>query len=220
VTDQIADQTIAATSEAPAAPMSAADITKLVTDAVAAATAADRKKFNAELADRRKGEEALRAMFASRGETPKPEGGAGGGEMPKPAADPEKVAQQVYAVGRLAAKVEGKIESLNLAEEDCEKFAARLEAISSKPLSERESALTYLLEGIEIAAKREAKREDETEKKPGRDARNNGSARGAAPAVRSAEGAPATMPEWNKLSDDRQNALIGQGFDPRGLPYK
>lgn len=205
MTDQIADQTPAATPEA-AKPMSAEDIAKLVADSVATALAADRKRNNAEFAEHRKGIESIRSLLPQKTETVDGGKGAGDGVTPKPVAgaDVERIADLRYEFGRLEAKAEAQADKLGLEGEDREEFEAALKAIASRPLAERADAMSHLIRGLDLAAKHSAKAGKEEK---GRDARSPGSPRGHAPAGRTADGYPTTYEEWAALPVEKQREL-------------
>jgi hypothetical protein len=173
----------------------ASQLDKAVEARLASITSANNKEFAR-----------LRKRIEGRGETPRPETEDGEGQAPKTSA----------VTGLTREDLKAHSEIVRLRASLPEDIANDVDADEDAPFAERVAALR-------VAAKVHAKAkaaEPEAEKKPGRDVRSNGSARGQAPAVRSADGYPATFEEWDALTIEKKRALRERHPDkiPRLLP--
>lgn len=206
MTDQNVDTATASAVEPPKA-LTVEDARKLFEEIADARIAPLAKKYNGELADHRKGIDALRAKV-------------GGGEMPKPADAPaEGQAPSAAPSGLTRDDLKAYAEIAKLRERLGDLADEVDSEDSEEPFADRLRALR-VAEKVHSKVKGAAGTPDPKTEKPGRDARSNGSQRGHAPASRSAEGAPSTVAEWLKIPADRRNAMMLDGFDPRTLPHK
>lgn len=201
--------TPAAASEAPNAP----DIDALIEAKVEARIAGLTKKYNSEHAGHRKQIEELRqARGASTA--------ADEGQAPKPAASAERP-QDLIRLMRDLGRVEAALP---------EHVRSAVDAELGEDASPAEMLRAYKL-AASIAKSAPPADASANREKPGRDARVNGSQRGASPAARTPDAAPATQAEWmrivksNKPEDVTrrqalQRAIITGDFDPDVLPRR
>lgn len=172
------------------------------------------KKYNGEHAGHRKEIDALKQTLTGGGQAPKPAEGAGEGQAPKSASE-ASIAKSLREIGRLEAKLPEKIRL---------KLEAEIEAMGDVPVSthvEKYRSAVSLWETLrEDHEAAEAEKAKAAKEKPGRDARYNGSQRAQSPAVRSADGYPATFEEWDALPIEKKRELRTQHPDkiPRLLP--
>lgn len=197
--------TPAAASEAPNAP----DIDTLIEAKVEARLAGMTKKYNAELAGHRKQLEELRQ---ARGES----AAAGEGQAPKPAANAERP-QDLIRLMRDLGRVEAALP---------EHVRSAVDAELGEDASPAEMLRAYKL-AASIAKSAPPADASTPKQQPGRDARINGSTRGASAAARAPDAAPTTQVEWSRLvksqrpeDKERFRALLANGFDPEQLPRR
>lgn len=146
-------------------------------------------KYNKELAG-------LRKRLESRGEMPRDDVEVGDGQEPKP----------VAATGLTRDDLKAYAEIVKLRGSLPEDLANEIDGDEDAPFSARLSALKVAA----LVHAKVPKVEAEDPKKPGRDARINGSARGHSPASRSTDGYPATFEEWAALPVEKQRELRTQ----------
>lgn len=195
--------TPAAASEAPTGP----DIDALIEAKVEARIAGMTKKYNGEHAGHRKQIDELRQALSVSTV-------AGEGQAPKPAASaerPQDLIRLMLDLGRVKAALPEHVQSTVDAElgED----ASPAEMLRAYKLA---ASIAKSAPPADASANRE---------KPGRDARVNGSQRGASPAARTPDAAPTTYSEWIALLQSpkpedkvRWRALLADGFDGDALP--
>lgn len=195
------------------APAAAPDIDAMLETKLEARLAGLTKRYNAELAGHRKQLEELRQ---ARGES----AAAGEGQAPKPAASAERP-QDLIRLMRDLGRVEATIP---------EHVRSAVDAELGEDASPAEMLRAYKL-AASIAKSAPPADASTPKQQPGRDARINGSQRGASPAARTPDAAPATQAEWmrivksNKPEDvTRRQALqrliITGDFDPDVLPRR
>ena len=200
--------TPAAASEAPNAP----DIDALIEAKVEARIAGMTKKYNGEHAGHRKQIDELRQALSVSTV-------AGEGQAPKPAASAERP-QDLIRLMRDLGRVEAALP---------EHVRSAVDAELGEDASPAEMLRAYKL-AASIAGAKPADA-GAAKEKPGRDARINGSTRGASAAARAPDAAPATHAEWmrivrsNKPEDvsRRQSltqSIITGDFDPDALPRR
>lgn len=205
--------TPAAASEAPNAP----DIDALIEAKVEARIAGLTKKYNSEHAGHRTKIDALaQAVSQVRGGA----AAADEGQAPKSAANAERP-QDLIRLMRDLGRVEAALP---------EHVRSAVDAELGEDASPAEMLRAYKLAAVAAGAK-PVDAGAAAKEKPGRDARINGSTRGASAAARAPDAAPATHAEWmrivrsNKPEDvsRRQSltqAIVTGDFDPDTLPRR
>lgn len=191
------------------APAAAPDIDAMLETKLEARLAGLTKRYNAELAGHRKQIEELRQ---ARGESV----AAGEGQAPKPAANAERP-QDLIRLMRDLGRVEAALP---------EHVRSAVDAELGEDASPAEMLRAYKL-AASIAKSAPPADASTPKQQPGRDARINGSTRGASAAARTPDAAPTTQVEWSRLvksqrpeDKERFRALLANGFDPEQLPRR